>query len=57
VLVLIGLTIDLLYAVAAGAIGGWVRGSARLERRRRYATGGVYIALAAVALTGSRRAS
>lgn len=57
VLVLIGLTIDLVYAVAADSIGAWVRGSARLERRRRYATGGVYIALAAVALTGSRRAS
>jgi threonine/homoserine/homoserine lactone efflux protein len=57
VLVLIGLTIDLVYAVAAGSISAWVRGSARLERRRRYTTGGVYIALAAVALTGSRRGS
>ena len=57
VLVAIGLTIDLLYALAAGSLGSWVRGSAVLERRRRWATGGVYIALAAVALTGSRRSS
>jgi threonine/homoserine/homoserine lactone efflux protein len=57
VLVLIGLTIDVVYAVAAGSIGAWMRGNARLQRRRRYASGGVYIALAAVSLTGSRRAS
>jgi threonine/homoserine/homoserine lactone efflux protein len=57
ILVAIGLTIDLVYAAAAGSVGGWVRGSAALERRRRYATGGVYIALAVVALAGSRRAS
>ncbi|HEX2414861.1 MAG TPA: LysE family translocator [Thermoleophilaceae bacterium] len=57
VLVAIGLAIDLLYALAAGSLGSWVRGGAVLERRRRWATGGVYIALAAVALAGSRRAS
>ncbi len=57
VLVAIGLAIDLAYALAAGSAGAWVRGSAMLERRRRWATGGVYIALAAVALAGSRRAS
>ena len=56
VLVAIGLAIDLAYALAAGSAAAWVRGSARLERRRRWATGGVYIALAAVALAGSRRA-
>ena len=57
VLVAIGLAIDLAYALAAGSAGAWVRGSAMLERRRRWATGGVYIALAALALAGSRRAS
>ena len=56
VLVAIGLAIDLAYALAAGSAGAWVRGSAMLERRRRWATGGVYIVLAAVALAGSRRA-
>lgn len=57
VLVAIGLSVDLLYALAAGSLGSWVRGSAVLERRRRWATGGVYLALAAVALSGSRRGS
>ncbi len=56
-LMAIGLAVDLLYALAAGSLGAWVRGSAVLERRRRWATGGVYLALAAVALTGSRRGS
>ncbi len=56
-LMVIGLAVDLLYALAAGSLGAWVRGSAVLERRRRWATGGVYIALAAVALAGSRRGS
>jgi threonine/homoserine/homoserine lactone efflux protein len=57
VLATIGLSVDLLYALAAGGLGGLVRGNPVLARRRRRLTGGVYLALAAVTLTGSRRAS
>jgi threonine/homoserine/homoserine lactone efflux protein len=53
----IGLSLDLLYALAAGSLGALVRGSPVLGRRRRRLTGGVYLALAAVTLTGGRRSS
>jgi threonine/homoserine/homoserine lactone efflux protein len=53
----IGLTVDLLYALAAGSLGALVRGNPVIARRRRRLTGGVYLALAAVTLTGSRRSS
>jgi len=55
ILAAIGLTVDMVYAIAAG------RGSARLRSRsgfgrsRRYVTGGVYAALAVIALVGGRR--
>jgi threonine/homoserine/homoserine lactone efflux protein len=49
----LALTIDLLYALAAGLVGGRLRRKGRVLRRQRYLTGGVYIALgAAAALVG-----
>ena len=54
VLVAIGLTLDLAYALAAGAAGAWVRGNPRFARRRRNVTGGIYLALAAVAVAAGR---
>ena len=55
ILAAIGLASDLLYALGAGAVSGRLRGRARLARGRRYVTGGVYLALAVVALTGERQ--
>ncbi|WP_395108365.1 LysE family translocator [Actinomadura sp. SCN-SB] len=55
---LIGLVSDVLYAVAGGAIGSRLRERPVFRRRRRYATGAIYLGLgAAAALTGpgSRR--
>ncbi len=54
VLVTIGLLLDLAYALGAGALGSWVRGNPKLARRRRYATGGIYLVLAAAALAAGR---
>jgi len=54
VLVAIGLTLDLAYALAAGAAGAWVRGNPAYARRRRNGTGGIYLALAAVAVAAGR---
>jgi threonine/homoserine/homoserine lactone efflux protein len=51
----IGLASDLLYALGAGRAGARLRGNARFARRRRYVAGGVYLALAVVALVGGRR--
>ncbi|QKW38833.1 LysE family translocator [Actinomadura sp. NAK00032] len=59
VLVLIGLVVDLGYAVAAGSIGGWLRTRPAFRRRQRYATSLIYLGLGAGAvLTGptTRRA-
>lgn len=53
-LALIGLTLDLAYAFAAGALGGWVRGNPAFARRRRNITGGIYLTLAAVAVAAGR---
>ena len=53
----IGLTIDLLYALAAGSLGALVRGNPAVARWRGRTAGGVYLALAAVTLAGGRRAS
>ena len=56
VLFAIGLTSDVVYALGAGSVGAWLRGRPALMRRRRWVTGGVYLALAAVAaLAGGRR--
>ena len=53
----IGLSVDLMYALAAGSLGGLVRGNPALARVRGRAAGGVYLALAAVTLAGGRRGS
>jgi threonine/homoserine/homoserine lactone efflux protein len=45
----IGLCSDSVYAVAAGSLGGWLQTRDAFWRRQRYFTGGVYLALAAVA--------
>jgi threonine/homoserine/homoserine lactone efflux protein len=57
VLAAIGLCMDMLYAFAAGALGGWLRGRDSFARRQRLVTGGVYIALGATAalVSGGRR--
>ncbi|WP_141581594.1 LysE family translocator [Actinomadura sp. WMMA1423] len=56
---LIGLTVDIVYAVAAGSIGAWLRARPGFRRRQRYATGLIYLALGAAAVfaaPGPRRA-
>ena len=53
----IGLSLDLMYALAAGSLGALVRGNAAIARRRGQLAGGVYLALAAVTLAGGRRAT
>ncbi|TDD82804.1 LysE family translocator [Actinomadura darangshiensis] len=55
---LIGLTVDLVYAVAAGSIGAWLRARPVFQRRQRYATGVIYLGLGAAAVfagPGARR--
>jgi len=53
----IGLSVDLTYALAAGSLGGVIRGNAAVARWRGRAAGGVYLALAAATLAGGRRSS
>lgn len=48
---LIALVLDLLYVLVAGLLSGVLRPG----RARRYATGGIYLALAAFAASGSRK--
>lgn len=51
----LGLLIDVLYALAAGALGAWLRAHPAAARRQDYFTGAVYIVLgAAAALSGGR---
>jgi threonine/homoserine/homoserine lactone efflux protein len=59
VLFAIGVCMDMLYAFAAGALGGWLRQRDGFARRQRLVTGSVYIALGATAVlvTGGRRSS
>lgn len=47
---LIGLAGDLVYAVAAGSIGAWLRARPAFRRRQRYATGLIYLALGVAAV-------
>jgi threonine/homoserine/homoserine lactone efflux protein len=55
-LALLGLASDIVYAVGAGALGGWLRRRPRFLRRQRYVTGSIYIALgAAAAVSGETR--
>ena len=53
----IGLSVDLMYALAAGSLGGLIRGNAAVARWRGRMAGAVYLALAAVTLAGGRRSS
>lgn len=56
ILLLLGGAMDLLYALIAGALGGWLRRRPAFLRRQRYVTGSVYLLLgAAAAITGSGR--
>ena len=56
ILAVMGFAIDCLYALAAGALGTWLSRRPRALRHQHKVTGGVYIALGAVAaLTGGRR--
>lgn len=49
----LGLLIDVIYALAAGALGSWLRAHPKAARRQDYFTGIVYLALgAAAALSG-----
>lgn len=50
VLALIGLVSDIVYAVAAGSVGAWLRARPVFRRRQRYATGLVYLGLGAAAV-------
>jgi threonine/homoserine/homoserine lactone efflux protein len=45
----IATTSDVVYALAAGALGGWLRGRPAFVRVQRYVTGCVYLGLAAAA--------
>ncbi|MES9535862.1 MULTISPECIES: LysE family translocator [unclassified Actinomadura] len=47
---LIGLASDIVYAVAAGSIGAWLRARPAFRRRQRHATGLIYLALGAAAV-------
>jgi threonine/homoserine/homoserine lactone efflux protein len=49
VVFVIATTSDVIYALAAGALGGWLRERTGFARARRYVTGGIYLGLAAVA--------
>ena len=44
-----GVANDLVYALAAGSLGAWLRRRPQFARRQRLFTGGVYLALGAVA--------
>ena len=56
VLIAIGLTSNIAYALAADALGAWLRRRPGFARGQRYVTGGIYLTLGAVAaLTGDRR--
>jgi threonine/homoserine/homoserine lactone efflux protein len=54
--VVLALVCDCVWGLAAGTAAGWVRGSRRVLRAQRYATGGVLVGLGvATALSGSRK--
>jgi threonine/homoserine/homoserine lactone efflux protein len=46
---LIALAVDILYAIVAGSLSGWLRRRPAYLRRQRFAVGGVYLALGASA--------
>ncbi len=53
----IALAIDLVYAVAAGAVGRWLERRPRLLRRQERITGVIYLGLAALAISQGTQAS
>jgi threonine/homoserine/homoserine lactone efflux protein len=56
VLVVLGFTSDLVYAVLAGGLGGFLRENLKFLRAQRYFAGSVYIGLGlTTALTGTNR--
>ena len=56
ILILLGTLSDLVYALAAGGIGNWLRGNLKFLRAQRYFAGSVYLGLgAATALSGTHR--
>ncbi|MFI5780752.1 LysE family translocator [Nocardia sp. NPDC051570] len=46
---LLGIASDVVYVLAAGSLGGWLRARPTFQRRQRYATGLIYLGLAAFA--------
>jgi threonine/homoserine/homoserine lactone efflux protein len=57
VVLAIATTTDVLYALAAGTLGGWLRSRPAFVRVQRYVTGCIYLGLAAAAtfVPGERR--
>jgi threonine/homoserine/homoserine lactone efflux protein len=56
ILCALGCMVDMAYAFAAGALGGWLQRRPGFARRQAYFTGSVYLALGvAAALTGGGR--
>jgi threonine/homoserine/homoserine lactone efflux protein len=49
----IALTMDVLYAIVAGALRGWLRRRPAYLRRQRFVVGGVYLGLGVSAATAS----
>ena len=47
---------DSAYALVAAALAGRARGSARVQRLKRYVTGGIFVALGATAAAAKRAA-
>jgi len=55
IFVTIALFSDSIYALLAGQLGGWLKQSQTFQRRQRYFSGSVYIALGvATAVSGSK---
>jgi threonine/homoserine/homoserine lactone efflux protein len=58
IFVLLGLVSDGTYALVAGTLSGWLRGSERVLRVQRYVSGTVFVGLGvATALSGGRKTS
>ncbi len=53
-LAFLGLFTDGLYALLGGTAGGWIRKRGGLRRAGRYVTGGIYVALGAVAAVSGK---
>ena len=56
ILVIFGTMSDIIYALAAGSVGNWLRGNLKFLRAQRYFAGSVYLGLgAATALGGAHK--